>query len=309
MQSKKNPFLMNNCFLENITLNGGSLFSSQNYLYLKDTFIKNVFAINKYLIEITNSSINIENLNVHNCSNGIIYLENANIILRNTIFDNSLANKTLDFIAKSCIKLIENIKNMTSKIENVTFHGMNSDNGSALNCENYAGVLFLSKIELIDNQAYLYGGAIYSYQSNLIVYKCLFKSNIAKYGGAIYYDNDEKSHLTMILYNNSFELNQADEGGGIRIIKKIPKFIINSNKFHGNKAHSYGDNYASEPYRVIFSKNESYLKDETVFDLLNNKKKNFQSLKVIPGESLPISLNFAILDVFNQKAKKHFNKY
>ena len=57
----------------------------------------------------------------------------------------------------------------------------------------------------------------------------------------------------MKIEKNMFYNNRANElGGAILFANKIPKKILD-NTFLMNKAHLYyGNNYASDPYRIIF---------------------------------------------------------
>lgn len=169
----------------------------------------------------------------------------------------------------------------------------------------------LINLKFTFNNAQSYGGALNIYYSgDILVFNCSFKDNAADFGGAIAYDDEDYSPLTLTLRKNIFENNKAKIGGAIKINRKIPIHLIDHNLYDKNMAYIYGTNYASEHYRIVFSDSFDDFENKDFFDIQNfKKKKNFRSINVIPGETLPINFYFIVLDVFNQKVVQNYSKF
>lgn len=61
----------------------------------------------------------------------------------------------------------------------------------------------------------------------------------------------------MILQSNEFLNNSAEIGGAIKLTKIIPPLFLESNNFNNNLAATYGDNYASQAYRILLLQHNS----------------------------------------------------
>ena len=167
--------------------------------------------------------------------------------------------------------------------------------------------MLLNNLSFMSNQGNQYGGAIYIYYSgNISIKNCIFSHNTATFGGAVYYNDDlETKKSYFLLKNNVFINNHAfQSGGAVMLYEETPKYISN-NTYISNNADSYGDNYASEPIRVLFFKDKL-----EIFDNISKKplENPFFSLKIEPGSQLPHVLSFVFIDIFYQKVIRNYEK-
>lgn len=125
--------------------------------------------------------------------------------------------------------------------------------------------------------------------------------------------------------SNHFLNNFAEAGGAIKLTKIIPDNLLKSNHFEINLALIYGDNYASEPFRIFLVRNHSGnleiydldLKitkelEKNVFEsptTQNNYLLSLSKYKINSGDAIPAKvLSFVIVDFFNQKVAYNFSQ-
>ncbi|ORX47898.1 hypothetical protein BCR36DRAFT_405219 [Piromyces finnis] len=138
------------------------------------------------------------------------------------------------------------------------------------------GVMYFSKSENHFNN------------NSIKFYNSTFSNNGADYFGGVIYSSFEELNITN-LENTFFKENNAYSGGVFYIDndKNLDKILFNANskdiKYLNNTAESYGNNYASDPYKII---------------LLNE---NIKDINIKSGELL--SLKFRVIDEYNQIVK------
>ena len=65
--------------------------------------------------------------------------------------------------------------------------------------------------------------------------------------------------MNLILNTNEFLENFARvSGGAIMLADKIPTDLLSENKFIQNSANYFGQDYASNPYRILFLSNQTF---------------------------------------------------
>ena len=146
--------------------------------------------------------------------------------LRNITFYN------LQFVAGSIDSILNasnvNFYNGTAKITD----NSGTSCGGAIYSFNPGNAVILSNCSFYNNYA-LYGGAIFTANTDLKITGCQFVNNTAKYyGGAIY-----QIYGNMSLSESRFDENSANEGGAVFVFSKNG-FLIENNNFTNNFANS-----------------------------------------------------------------------
>ena len=163
--------------------------------------------------------VNVNLINPHIDSFGILDVKNC-------IFkDGSNSN----IVSK---KSINSAVNPQIYIKNSEFHDFSSYKGF-FNIENTVVTIFNSSF--YNNYAY-YGGAVYSFSSNLTVINSSFNNNRAKYYGGLVYSFN--SNLTFI--NSDFYKNHAVIGGGVLYDSGWSNVNIIDSNFDLNYVEGYG---------------------------------------------------------------------
>lgn len=106
--------------------------------------------------------------------------------------------------------------------------------------------------------------------------------------------------------NNFFSNNALLNGGGVKIKSKLPindDFISVNNFLHNNAL--YGKNIATYPTRIFIS-----LKNGTkqIYSSVLRTKKNLH-LKNPPGIAIPYTLDFKLIDHFDQIVNTETSRY
>ena len=173
----------------------------------------------------------------------------------NTIINNPLSGYTFDV---SSFFHIENITFVNLPIilngeysllnaSNVNFYNgtakVTDSSGTSCGgaiCSSYKdSTVILSNCNFYNNYA-LYGGAVFTANTDLKVTDCHFENNTAKYyGGAIY-----QIYGNMSLTESEFDKNHANEGGAIFVFSKNDFSIINN---------EFANNYANASAGAIYS--------------------------------------------------------
>ena len=178
-----------------------------------------------------------------------------------------------------------------------------SSNGSIISINNFAALVEINKCSFLNSQVTGYGGVIYIYYSgNVTIDLCKFIGNFAGFGGAIYYNDDfDDNSQYIILKNNAFQQNSASQAGGaLMFYKKLPINFdsgTQNNTFLDNKAFAYGDNYASEPYRIFFLGTNPF---QETFEIQALKESPLLTLNAQSGIQMAPLLKFVIVDIFYQ---------
>ena len=211
----------------------------------------------------------------------------------------------------SFITVAKNYDFQRIALNNSFFCGFSTiNNGSVLSVNHFSAEITINNCSFIDNEAQEYGGALYIYYSgNITIKSCHFIGNIARYGGSIYYDDSlENKPLFLDLNSNNFKECQAkSSGGALMFFKKLPNNFSsnNDNSFTDNKADAYGEDYASEAFRLLFLGTRSV---EKRFLIDSFKDSPFYTLKTTSGNVISTTLKFVIVDHFYQKINRDFSE-
>lgn len=276
-------------------------------IIIKNASFLKIGLLNSYLFIYFQSFLNIEKMKFFNCSSGLLSFSDSNTTIFNSVFNQSEFSSFLD----PCITSKKSLSFQLFSIENSSFSGfLTIKNGSIISLFGFNGIFSLNNCSFYSNKANEYGGTLFLFLSGKIIIKnCLFKNNSAINGGAIYFFSfiEDETNRTMELINNVFEQNQAViSGGAMKFFKGIPLDFLNNNIFLRNRAGNYGDDYSSEPYRILFlNENQTIQKVYSINDFQN---KPFLSLKVRSGEVLSKSLKFVVVDNFYQTIFENFNE-
>ncbi|KAL4503050.1 hypothetical protein ABPG72_014279 [Tetrahymena utriculariae] len=192
-----------------------------------------------------------------------------------------------------------------------------------------AGTLFtLTGVTFKGNTA-IQGGGLYISYNNLKLIQCDLQSNIAEQGGAIYFLTSDSNPNTLVLQKSTIKLNQAQYGGGIKIIgsnsfnktqfhqhflkqkKAFPQLQQNS-VVSGNTASNSGNDVTSYPVGLKIYQNRTYKPydnsqnavvlnswspgvstNQELFVYLTGKDGNIQKLDTGQTATLTVSLNYA----------------
>lgn len=256
-----------------------------------------------------NSNVRIQNFSFFNSSNGFLTIQNSNLKISNSLFNNSIVGQILqNQNMNPLISLLQNNNNLIIKIFNSSFIGFKAaTNGSIFVIFNINAVITIKNCSFSQNKVNMFGGAIYIYDSsNITIMLCKFINNAAQYGGSIYYSNEIKNSLNNVnIVSNIFQNDYAQiSGGSLMFFSNLPKnFETSNNSFIGNKADLYGDDFASEPYRILFLGDR---KVEKKYDIENFRNIPFTTLKSSSGNIIDKILKFAIVDIFYQTVTKNF---
>lgn len=297
--------------MDKITLNEALFEISFNSIIQQQIIITNVFSQYRFLIKVFNSTIIADRILMYNCSNGFFLLQESNLTIKTSIFNNTKLPKIIQQASEnSLIIMISKNKElhfMTLKNSKfIGFYGI--VNGTILSISQLRANFLIENCFFINNNVQNFGGVIYIYQSgNITISNCSFQKNFATQGGAIYYDDksSENSDLFLSILDNVFVNNHAYiSGGALMFFQKIPN-NTNLNSFYSNKADSYGNNEASEANRVIFLGNNENV---DMLDMQNYTELPFYSFSVSTGSEIP-TIKFVIIDYFYQIVNKKFGQY
>ena len=293
--------IFSQCKFISLNLNKYLFDISYSILLFSNLTFDSVFSENGFVGFLYNSNLKFQYSITVNCSNGMFYLQESNMNITNSNFNNSnsIVGLSSIIVAKSIIiqKLL---------IINSSFFGFSAyGNGSILNIAHTVLSLIINNCSFQNNEA-TYGGVIYIYYSgNVTISNCSFYQNLATYGGTLYYDDSFNTFLFLNLNYNTFEQNYAKVSGGAAMLnKRIPQNFTN-NVFLSNKADGYGGDFASEANRVLYI-GENF-KSEDIFDISKFNTTKFVSLKISSGSVIPITLNFVIVDIFYQRMNAIFS--
>jgi len=214
-----------------------------------------------------NSTLQITSSSFVNISSHCLGFNSSRLSIKDTIFDNSqlyhensvlnhqLANELDEYSGATWINLqgisetfedgnqIVLVGNKFIRNQRVPLYG-----GALRFNQNFSGQAYIAFNEFTGNTAY-YGGAIYSQSPllTLILNGNQFSGNRALDGGSLYkisYEGKEKmmSNASVILYNNTFDQNEAQRDGGA-ILLKWESLWSKNNSFVSNKAQNGGAIY------------------------------------------------------------------
>lgn len=306
--SNSDKLIFENCLFDKIFLSDYLFDASDSKIFLLTTEIKAITSFNNFLFMIFNSWLEINFCLAFNNSNGFILIQESEFLLENSNLNNSFVN--VDAMASSnnlpCILIKSNKIHHNISISNSSFSGFKTSNGSIIYSYHFKGNLVIKHCLFNRNEAIFFGGSIFlSFSGNISVYNCSFNTNKAFYGGAIFYEDSFESSLILNLTSNKFANNYAFiSGGALMFSSLIPKNFRINNEFENNLADGYGDNYASEPYRVLFLGKSEFMK---IYE--NNFIKNtFIAFKSSSGLNIDFDLKFAIVDYFGQVTNKSFSQ-
>ena len=155
---------------------------------------------------------------------GAISLRNSNLIIKNSSFSNSRAERLGGVIYASDSNI---------NISNSSFESNNASYGGVIYCEGTTLDLIDSNID--KSRSYSFGGFIASKHSHLNVQNCKFNDyeSLTDAGGAIYSLRDNVN-----IFNSSFVNGWAKFGGAIAILES--NLTVLSSKFIDNAAYEYG---------------------------------------------------------------------
>ena len=187
--------LLNSSFenIYNFLPAGNMLFESSN-AQLDTIYIKNIFNSNQLgaCISCILSNLTILSSNFQNYSINCISSTSSHLYIIKSIFNNYLLKNTqniLEFGAIYCFKCtsIEILNSSFSSNSNIMKGGgiyiMNNNENN-----NSMKYMISNNIFIMNNA--LYGGALYLYNVNVLIFSCLFEKNMAEQGGSVYLDND-----------------------------------------------------------------------------------------------------------------------
>ena len=297
------------CIFNSVFINHNLFEITFGKIFFANITLLNVFSNTSHLFEAYNSSLYITSLKYFNCSNGFLLIQNTNTYILNSSFNNS--EITL-FNSNPLIILLTNIYYNKIHINNSHFIGfLIVNNGSILNIISVSASISINNCTFMKNQALAYGGVFYIfYSGNISINYCKFYENIAFSGGSLYYDDsDSNNDLSIKLNSNDFEYNNAKIGGSLMFYDKLPNnfSLTNSNSFKNNFALSYGEDFASSSYRLLFLGKDLPLMKKYDIDSLRNNA--FYSLKTSSGSMLDTTLRFVFVDKFYQAVNIDFLQY
>ena len=206
-------------------------FASGTYNYAPDKYYQ------KWNIDIYGQGSSNTTINVIGDNHCFSYYEKFNI--ENITFIN--------------IQLVSGIAHSRLNASNVNFYNgtaaINDNSGTscggAINSSQQYNAVILNNCNFYNNYA-LYGGAIFTANTDLKITGCQFINNTAKYyGGAIY-----QIYGNMSISESRFDKNSANEGGAVFVFSKNG-FSIEDNEFVNNFANTsagaiytfYNENY------------------------------------------------------------------
>ena len=307
--------IINNCNFISINLSYCLFDVSSSQMYLLNVTLYKIIAQFSFVSNLYDSSIYIDFLRYHLNSNGFLSIQNCNTSIKNSGFNNvgfEVSSQILD--SRSLLLFGSNDNYYEILIKNSTFAGFYAkSNGSVIYFNYFDAFVEIYNCSFINNSVIEYGGAIYLYRSgNITILSCEFIGNSADFGGSIYYEDTDQInvYIYLSLISNLFQWNRASmAGGALMFFKKLPlNFNSNSNNntFILNKAEAYGNDYASEPYRIFFLENENF---QEKYEIEKLREIPFFSLKTSSGISIPPLLRFAIVDAFYQTVNRSFKEY
>ena len=244
---KSSVYLINLTFTSSKFTNNGVL-TAENVIF-KDTASSVGGVIQAYASSTTNLNNCTFSNNYASDYAGVIYTTNSTLTVTNSLFSGNYASNYAGAIYSEAYSNIV--------INNTQFIG------------NYAtsevsGAIYIKKSDLTANNitiadsSALFGGAIVSLQSNVILNKFKATNNIAKYnGGAIL-----AMYGKLNIYDSVFNNNTAENGGAL-FIDNVYDFNVFNTQFINNNA----DNTAGAVYMVI---DEEYRPDSLYDNSFNN---------------------------------------
>jgi len=224
--------------IENSTVNMENIIFMSNY------------GNDNYIITSVYSNTTIDNLTCENnfCNNkGIIYSIESNIQLNNSIIKSNINknNSIINFKSGNLSIFNSNITNNSAK-ENIIYSNNSIININESNINNntvnkYGSIyttnssIDINDSRLCNNHATM-GGAIYSIDSDIEINNTIFSSNHAKCGGAIFH----MGNTLLNINNSSFYNNTATVYEGGAIYGMYPYLYIESSNFTNNYANTTG---------------------------------------------------------------------
>ncbi|EAS04602.2 transmembrane protein, putative (macronuclear) [Tetrahymena thermophila SB210] len=267
--------------------------SNQELFFLTNytlTAFNNFFLVESPTTNIQITNIDVENVICTKCLQGIIGIQSSSkaVQFQGGIFKINTSNFGVLYLGGSALA--------SSRILNAV--------------QKTSGTLFtLTGVTFKGNTA-IQGGGLYIAYNNLMLVQCDFEQNIAEQGGAIYFLTSESNPNTLILQQSTVKLNQAQYGGGIKIIGTFPQLQKNS-VVSGNTASKSGSDITSYPVGLKVYQNRKYIPfdasqnavvlnswspgvstDQELFVYLTGKDGNIQKLDTGQTATLTVSLNY-----------------
>lgn len=243
--------------------------NSTNFI---DTFPSVLNAINS-TVDMTYSKISINYTDF--LSNSLILIKNSNYIkIISCIFSGNKAgvNGSVFFVLNSEDSFYSNIS-----IENSIFN---------------------------DSFSSMYGGAIYIYNVKVLIKNCSFFNNIAKKGGAIFYESSlENSSLMLTIKDKCFfSFNKALEGGGAIMWVNTVVLLESGNVLFKSNEAIYGKDIASPPMRIFVEISSKQEENKTIIEKFNSEinSSDYIIQNQIPGQFLNMDLILRYVDYYNQ---------
>lgn len=306
--SNSEKFIFEYCLFEKLFVSDHLFDVSDSQIFLLNTAIKAIKSFNNFLFMIFSSLVEVNFLIAFNNSNGLIMIQESDFLIENSNLNSSFASAD-EMISSNnlpCVMIKSNKIYHNILISNTSFSNFKTLNGSIIYSNHFKGSLVIKYCIFNENEAIFFGGSIYlSFTGNISLINCSFIKNKALYGGAIFYEDSFETNLIINLTSNKFRNNYASiSGGALMFTYLIPKNFDKNNEFEDNLAEGYGENYASEPFRVLFLGKNEFLKNYKE----NLIKNTFISFKSSPGLNIHFDLKFAIVDYFGQVANKSFSQ-
>ena len=261
---------------------------SSSIIYLKNVEIYGISSSNTQPIirVVTDTTLNIDGFKYYNSQANFISIYSATVVMNNLIYENStssdnsppllfdkwdnlvFSNWTVLNVSSLNSNYIFQVSNSNLSATNISLSNLQQNAWSLLN-DNISMITQIkiyncskglevdnSVLTLLTNSSFVYsgssaalsGGALVLFNSNATVSNCIFNSNTAIEGGAIYYDWSTSNYWDVTISNSSFSNNTAiKQGGAINYTLYRPKI---TNSTYSNNTAVYGGNIASYAMQI-----------------------------------------------------------
>eukprot|EP00833_Pecoramyces_ruminatium_P006664 jgi/Orpsp1_1/1180696/evm.model.c7180000074342.1 len=291
--------ILTNCIINNISLQGTSLFNDLSLTILKNTIIKNISTFYKPIFKITYNSIELYNVNIENI---IIYGEINECSLLSVESGEKQYTVKFQNVNIFNTKSNGNIMNFIGYNSNILFENVfisNSDSyGSFLKCDSENNNITFQNTTFsnnINSNKFEKGLFYLKNNVNIDISNSIFNDNISHSNGILYFD--KVKNFNFKINNSSFSNNNCDFNGGVinlidndnNLETYNKSLIIEDGTFKNNTANFGGAIYTNviERYDILFENTKFYNNNAKIaggaifFEKINNEIKNklFKYLK------------------------------